>query len=89
MEYWQNVSQTARDFVSACLTIDPANRPTAAEALELRWLADEKPHFVPDPDSPSGGPTDLLPNVRKAFNAKKTCTFSYLFTITTATDGLR
>lgn len=32
-EYWANVSDTARDFVTECLTIDPASRPTAAEAL--------------------------------------------------------
>ena len=32
-EYWANVSETAKDFVTECLTIDPASRPTAAEAL--------------------------------------------------------
>lgn len=40
-----------------------------------QWLADEKPHFVPDPESPTGGPRDLLPHVKKAFNAKKTCAY--------------
>jgi len=71
-EYWENVSETARDFVKQCLTIDPASRPTAAEMLEHKWLASDLPHFVPDPDSPSGGPTDLLPHVKKHFDAKKT-----------------
>ncbi|KAF8510171.1 Pkinase-domain-containing protein [Gautieria morchelliformis] len=71
-EYWANVSDTARDFVNACLTVDPTSRPTAAEALEHKWLASEQPHFVPDPESPSGGPTDLLPTIRKGFNARKT-----------------
>jgi serine/threonine protein kinase len=33
-EYWANVSDTARDFVRACLTIDPERRPTAAECLD-------------------------------------------------------
>ncbi len=33
-EYWANVSETARDFVTMCLTIDPKSRPTAAEALQ-------------------------------------------------------
>jgi calcium/calmodulin-dependent protein kinase I len=33
-EYWQNVSATAKAFVRTCLTIDPAQRPTAAQALE-------------------------------------------------------
>jgi serine/threonine protein kinase len=71
-EYWVNVSETARDFVKQCLTIDPNSRPTAAEMLEHKWLASDLPHFVPDPDSPSGGPTDLLPHVKKHFDAKKT-----------------
>lgn len=34
VEYWQNVSETAKDFVRTCLTVDPALRPTAAEALK-------------------------------------------------------
>lgn len=72
-EYWANVSQTARDFVAACLTIDPDARPTAEEALKHPWLASATPHYVPDPESPSGGPKDLLPQVKKAFDAKKTC----------------
>jgi serine/threonine protein kinase len=33
-EYWANVSDTAKNFVTHCLTIDPAQRPTAAEALQ-------------------------------------------------------
>ncbi|KAF7366335.1 Pkinase-domain-containing protein [Mycena sanguinolenta] len=66
-EYWANVSDTARDFVRACLTIDPEKRPTADECLGHKWLASTTPHFV---STPSGGPTDLLPHVKKAFNAK-------------------
>ncbi|KAI0634541.1 Pkinase-domain-containing protein [Trametes polyzona] len=71
-EYWANVSETAKDFVRTCLTIDPTSRPTAAEALQHKWLASDQPHFVPDPQSPSGGPTNLLPHIQKAFDAKKT-----------------
>lgn len=67
-EYWANVSDTAKDFVRTCLTVDPTKRPTAAEALQHGWLSDEKPHFVPRAD---GGPADLLPHVKKAFNAKQ------------------
>jgi len=33
-EYWQNVSETAKNFVRTCLTIDPIKRPRAAEALQ-------------------------------------------------------
>ncbi|KAK7042197.1 calcium calmodulin dependent protein [Favolaschia claudopus] len=69
-EFWANVSPTAREFVQACLTVDPAARPTAAEALQHRWLTAATPHFVPDPFNPSGGPTNLLPHVKRAFNAK-------------------
>ncbi|KAF6744337.1 calcium/calmodulin-dependent protein kinase [Ephemerocybe angulata] len=66
-EYWANVSETAKDFVSTCLTVDPAKRPTAAQALKHKWLADEEPHFVQSAD---GKPADLLPNVKRNFNAK-------------------
>jgi hypothetical protein len=72
-EYWGNVSETAKSFVRSCLTVDPALRPSAAEMLEHRWLADEKPHFVPDPESPTGGPTDLLPHIQKRLDAKARC----------------
>ncbi|KAH8112862.1 Pkinase-domain-containing protein [Phellopilus nigrolimitatus] len=68
-EYWANVSETARDFVRACLTADPAARPTARAALEHRWLASETPHFVADDE---GGAKDLLPTIQKGFNARKT-----------------
>ncbi|KAF9470416.1 kinase-like protein [Pholiota conissans] len=67
-EYWANVSETAKDFVRMCLTVDPVRRSTAALALEHKWLADEQPHFVTDT---TGAPADLLPNVKKAFNAKQ------------------
>jgi calcium/calmodulin-dependent protein kinase I len=69
-EYWENVSETAKDFVRECLTNDPMKRPTAAQLLDHRWLADEKPHFVADSQ---GAPADLLPHVKKAFNAKRLC----------------
>lgn len=80
-EYWANVSETARDFVRTCLTLDPAKRPTATEALQHRWLASETPHFVSDPDSPTGGPRDLLPTIQKGFNARKTCTYIFTFSL--------
>ncbi|KAI6126641.1 kinase-like domain-containing protein [Pisolithus sp. B1] len=67
-EYWSNVSNTARDFVSCCLTVDPDLRFTAAEALQHPWLAAEVPHYV----EKDGQPTDLLPHVKKAFDAKRT-----------------
>lgn len=80
-EYWQGVSETARDFVRACLTVDPTNRPTAAQLLQHKWLRTDAPPFVADPESESGAAVNLLPTVKKAFDAKKTCefgTWSYL-----------
>ncbi|KAG1742970.1 Pkinase-domain-containing protein [Suillus occidentalis] len=68
-EYWSIVSDTARNFVSTCLTTDPEKRPTAAQMLEHEWLTSEIPHFV---ENETGEPRDLLPHVRKAFDAKKT-----------------
>jgi len=68
-EYWANVSETAKSFVSECLTIDPANRPTAEQLLKHKWLADTEPHFVGDIH---GQPTNLLPYIQKQFDAKRT-----------------
>jgi calcium/calmodulin-dependent protein kinase I len=47
--------------------------PIDLSHFSLQWLADSHPHFVPDPESPSGGPTDLLPYVKKAFDARGLC----------------
>ena len=33
IEYWANISQTAKEFIQACLIIDPAGRPSAAQML--------------------------------------------------------
>jgi len=71
-EYWENVSGTARDFINRCLTIDPAVRMTPKQALAHPWLQMDVAHGVPDPSSPEGKMLDLLPNVRRNFDAKKT-----------------
>jgi len=69
------VSEAARNFVSSCLTVDPEARPTAEQMLQHPWLSAEVPHFV---EAANGEPTDLLPQVRKAFNARRTCTFRFV-----------
>ncbi|KAF9045621.1 kinase-like domain-containing protein [Panaeolus papilionaceus] len=66
-EYWCNVSEVAKDFVRKCLTVDPKKRPTAGEMLEHEWLASEEPCAVRDE---KGEMKDLLPGVKKAFDAK-------------------
>ena len=67
------MSDTAKEFVTLCLTVDPTQRPTASDMLKHRWLADEKPHFVPDPGSLTGGPTNLLPHIQKRLDARTRC----------------
>ncbi|KAL7418459.1 Calcium/calmodulin-dependent protein kinase type I [Cryptotrichosporon argae] len=69
-EYWSGVSQTAREFVRACLTIDPTNRPTAAQLLAHPWLHPTADKGVTD--AATGSTVNLLPNVKAAFDAKKT-----------------
>lgn len=73
LEYWANVSDVAKDFVRTCLTVDQRKRPTATEALEHKWLKMDEDYFVPDPDR-EGAPKDLLPYVKRAFDAKQLCT---------------
>lgn len=68
VEYWENVSDTAKEFIKCCLTINPVKRPTAQEMLAHKWLSSE--HYVTDS---TGAATDLLPQVKKNFDAKKTC----------------
>lgn len=63
VEYWRGVSQTARQFIERCLTIDPTKRMTAHEALSHEWIA--------GPES-GRGEADLLPTVKKNFNARRT-----------------
>ena len=69
------MSETARNFVSTCLTVDPGARPTAEQMLQHPWLTAEVPPFV---EAAYGEPADLLPHVRKAFNARRTCTFRFV-----------
>jgi len=63
LEYWRNVSVTARQFIKRCLTIDPTQRITSHEALQHPWIAGP---------STDRGDEDLLPTVKKNFNARRT-----------------
>lgn len=40
-EYWNGVSDVAKDFVTKCLTVDPEQRMTAGQLLDHPWLAPE------------------------------------------------
>lgn len=63
--YWQGVSEEARDFVNKLLTIDPSTRMTAHQALQHPWLATNAA-------KEGGEQRDLLPDIKHAFNAKRT-----------------
>ncbi|KAH8693013.1 calcium/calmodulin-dependent protein kinase type I [Talaromyces proteolyticus] len=63
LEHWRSVSQDARQFINRCLTIDPKARITAHEALQHPWINH-------DPSFKQG--EDLLPTVKKNFNARRT-----------------
>jgi serine/threonine protein kinase len=63
LEHWRSVSPSARQFINRCLTIDPQARITAHEALQHAWINN-------DPSLKQG--EDLLPTVKKNFNARRT-----------------
>ncbi|KAE9369576.1 Pkinase-domain-containing protein [Stipitochalara longipes BDJ] len=66
IEYWRGVSLQARDFIKRCLTIDPTQRMTAHEALSHPFVAGESQ------GNKDGKGSDLLPVVKKNFNARRT-----------------
>lgn len=63
-ELWYNVTDSCRDFINRCLTVNPVARITAHEALSHPWITSEGI----DQDSK----TDLLPGIKKNFNARRT-----------------
>lgn len=66
VEYWRGVSLSARDFIKRCLTIDPHQRMTAHEALSHPFVAGDSKK------EGDGKGSDLLPVVKKNFNARRT-----------------
>jgi serine/threonine protein kinase len=68
LEYWRGVSQSARDFIKRCLTVEPDKRMTAHEALQHVWV---NPPYDQSADLTGSG-QDLLPTVKKNFNARRT-----------------
>lgn len=68
IEYWRSVSSNAREFIKRCLTIDPKARMTAHQALSHPFVS-EGSHRGEGED---GSGNDLLPIVKKNFNARRT-----------------
>jgi len=59
--YWKNVSQEAKNFVLTLIKPDPAERPTAHQALELPWLTTSS---IPDS-------VDLSSSIRENWNPRR------------------
>ncbi|KAI4259992.1 MAG: hypothetical protein LQ352_000488 [Teloschistes flavicans] len=70
LEYWRGVSLPARDFIKRCLTIDPQVRMTSHQALSHPFVAE--PQSNSPADESVGGNPDLLPTIKKNFNARRT-----------------
>ncbi|KAM4064576.1 kinase [Hirsutella rhossiliensis] len=64
IEYWRGVSTHAKDFIRRCLTVDHTKRITAHEALQHPFVADQEPS--------DGAGENLLPTIKKNFNARRT-----------------
>ncbi|CAO3621062.1 unnamed protein product [Mucor fragilis] len=64
-EYWSEVSDKAKFFIQRCLTINPEDRITAHQALAHPWLSSND-------DSKQQQQQDLLPTLRRNFNARRT-----------------
>jgi len=69
LEYWRGVSDSAKDFIRRCLTIDPAKRMTAHEALQHPFVAGWARSAGAGADDKGA---NLLPTVKKNFNARRT-----------------
>ncbi|KAG6026979.1 hypothetical protein E4U41_001088 [Claviceps citrina] len=64
VEYWRGVSSEAKDFVRRCLTVDHTKRITAHEALQHPFVAAQR--------AADGAAENLLPTIKKNFNARRT-----------------
>ncbi|KAL8804090.1 MAG: hypothetical protein Q9200_005963, partial [Gallowayella weberi] len=71
LEYWRGVSLPARDFIKKCLTIDPHARMTSHQALSHPFVAEPAESHSPADETLGEGP-DLLPTIKKNFNARRT-----------------
>lgn len=71
-EYWQDVSEDARDFISKCLQIDIDKRITAEECLKHKFLSErtereekkQSSSSAKKTEQPNKKETDLLPTVK-------------------------
>jgi calcium/calmodulin-dependent protein kinase I len=71
-EFWRGVSQNAREFIKRCLTVDPVQRMTSHQALQHPWIKGADPLSPQTPESATAKQEDLLPVIKKNFNARRT-----------------
>ena len=78
VEFWRGISEAARDFIKRCLTVDPSERMTAHQALQHAWIKGLDPTKAASGKGRhqsigvDGHQEDLLPVVKKNFNARRT-----------------
>jgi calcium/calmodulin-dependent protein kinase I len=79
-EYWEDISDEAKDFISRLLVVEPALRLTAHNALNHPWLRKAAirrglvPHDAEEAQAtlePSMSSSNLLPRMRENFNARR------------------
>ncbi|KAH7589480.1 Serine/Threonine protein kinases active-site signature [Nakaseomyces glabratus] len=58
--YWDNISDEAKNFILRALTLDPAERPTAAELMKDPWITNTRPETA-----------NIYPEIRKGFDLRK------------------
>ncbi|KAI8049470.1 calcium/calmodulin-dependent protein kinase type I [Syncephalis plumigaleata] len=76
-EYWADISEDAKNFIRSTLMTDPQKRLNAHDALNHPWLhsAKEAVETAKKGEAPTvapSGDSNLLPSVKKNFNARRT-----------------
>ena len=62
VDYWRGVSDTAKNFIAQCLTVDPNQRPTAHQALTHPWLKEDEVMDDATLKAPDIAPLQVLAN---------------------------
>eukprot|EP00004_Rigifila_ramosa_P021673 TRINITY_DN580_c0_g1_i2.p1 TRINITY_DN580_c0_g1~~TRINITY_DN580_c0_g1_i2.p1 ORF type:complete len:336 (-),score=80.65 TRINITY_DN580_c0_g1_i2:706-1686(-) len=73
-QWWGNISESAKDLIRKLLTVDPAKRLTAVEALQHPWLTGETASTSHLPDTLKS---------MKSFNARRKFKMAVIATIAT------